>query len=381
MLTRLFYAVLLISLLAACLPVPAPSPEITAAATPLVAAATPTRSPTAAPAASPTTPPVASPAPVLPSLTELIPHILPLDAPYDSPNAEFSGLAWAGETLLLLPQYPQRFGDSGSGALLALDRAELISAIGNPIFSLSPREIPLDLAGLPESIAGFEGFEALAVHSDRLYLTIEASPGGNMTGYLVSGWLAPDQSAARLDPASLIELPSPAGLPNKSDEALLIVGDTLYSFYEANGANVNPQPFARVFTLDLQPAGTLPLANLEYRLTDAALSPAATAAAEPVFWVINYFFPDESDLNPAPDVLADQYGLPSSHAADQVVERLVQFRLTPSGVELVDQPPVYLELLPDAARNWEGLAVLDGFGWLLITDKYPETLLAFVPFP
>jgi hypothetical protein len=32
-------------------------------------------------------------------------------------------------------------------------------------------------------------------------------------------------------------------------------------------------------------------------------------------------------------------------------------------------------------RNWEGLAQLEGKGLLLATDKYPTTLLAFIPFP
>jgi hypothetical protein len=39
-----------------------------------------------------------------------------------------------------------------------------------------------------------------------------------------------------------------------------------------------------------------------------------------------------------------------------------------------------LELVSDDdTRNWEGLVRLDDYGFLLATDKYPRTILAFVP--
>jgi hypothetical protein len=44
------------------------------------------------------------------------------------------------------------------------------------------------------------------------------------------------------------------------------------------------------------------------------------------------------------------------------------------------RPPIQLELIDDLhPRNWEGLVRLDPHGFLLATDTYPETLLAFVP--
>ena len=33
------------------------------------------------------------------------------------------------------------------------------------------------------------------------------------------------------------------------------------------------------------------------------------------------------------------------------------------------------------ARNWEGIARLEGRGFLLVTDQFPDTILAFVPYP
>jgi hypothetical protein len=67
------------------------------------------------------------------------------------------------------------------------------------------------------------------------------------------------------------------------------------------------------------------------------------------------------------------------------VERLVEFQLSHAGIVLVDRPPIQLEL-PDnllgmIGRNWEGLVRLDERGFLLATDTFPGTILAFVPTP
>jgi hypothetical protein len=52
-----------------------------------------------------------------------------------------------------------------------------------------------------------------------------------------------------------------------------------------------------------------------------------------------------------------------------------------NGIALTDTSPVLLTLVTDVSRNWEGLAFLEGRGFLLMTDKFPETILAFVPMP
>ena len=51
-------------------------------------------------------------------------------------------------------------------------------------------------------------------------------------------------------------------------------------------------------------------------------------------------------------------------------------------IELVDRPPVELVLLDEVvARNWEGIVRWADEGVLVVTDRFPTTLLAFVPFP
>ncbi len=302
---------------------------------------------------------------------------IPLGGPLAGRRAEVSGLAWHGDDLILLPQYPT-FSAPGEGAVYSLPKAAILDFLeGRTAGPLEPTPIPLTAGGLAARVRGFEGYEAIAFHGDRAFLTVEASPGGGMMGYLVAGRLAPDLSALTLDPDTLLEIPPQADLSNLSDETLVVVGDRLLTIYEANGAAVNPSPVAHLFTLDPAPAGTVPLPSVEYRLTDAT-----APDAQGRFWAINYFYPGDADLRPARDPLAERYGRGPTHARSEAVERLIEFRYEAEEIVLVDRPPLQLELLPEGkARNWEGLVRLDGRGFLLVTDKFPATILGFIATP
>jgi hypothetical protein len=293
------------------------------------------------------------------------------------PNAEYSGMAWYGDWLILLPQYPSRFTGGSEGAVLALARSDLLALLdGGSTQPLVPRPVPFVAPGLASAVAGFEGYEAIAFRGDRAYLTIEASPPGGMRSYLVSGQCASDLSALHLDPETLVEIPMLTQSGNKSYESLLLADDQVLAIYEANGAALSPDPAAARFDVSLAPIGFLPFPAVEYRITDVT-----APDGEGCFWAINYFFPGEPELKPVVDPLAQRYGRGSTHAEAEYVERLLEFELTESGIRLIDRPPLQLALLPDEARNWEGIARLDGRGFLLVTDKFPETILAFVPSP
>ena len=234
--------------------------------------------------------------------------------------------------------------------------------------------IPLIAPGLRGAVPGYEGFEAIAFDGSRAYLTIEASPVTGMTGHLVTAEMAPDLAALVVDVPRITAVPSASGLPNKSDETLLLDGESVLTIHEANGAGANPVPAAQRFGHDLRPAGALPFPAVEYRITDA------TAVDENGrFWAINYFYPGEPELKAAHDPIAGQYGQGATHAGREGVERLLEFQLAADGITLVDRPPIQLELLPDELRNWEGIARLDERGFLLVSDKFPETILGFVP--
>jgi hypothetical protein len=321
-------------------------------------------------------PTAATPNPGAPAEAQV--RVIPLAAPLDTPRAEISGLAWHGDDLILLPQYPDRFG-----GLFALRRQSILDFLdGRTPGPLVPRLVPLDEDGIPARVGGYEGYEAIAFVGDRMYLTIETHRGlpglGTMLGYIVAGQIAADGSSARLSATTRMEIPAQAGLDNTADEAITVMDGRLVTFYEANGATVNPRPIAHVFEpgpVGLAAAPAMTMTALEYRLTDAT-----PAGPDGRFWVINYFFPGDRDkLKSAPDPIAARYGAGATHAACPQVERLVELRAADGRIERTDTPPVQLTLLNCAtARNWEGLAELPGRGFLLATDQHPETLLAFV---
>jgi len=78
--------------------------------------------------------------------------------------------------------------------------------------------------------------------------------------------------------------------------------------------------------------------------------------------------------------LAEKYDNEEVPNKNRQVERIIKLNFTDAGIKLADQPPVQIPLI-HTARNWEGLALLDDRGFLLVTDKSPNTMLGFVPMP
>ncbi len=293
-----------------------------------------------------------------------------LAGPLSNRNAEISGMAWYGDLLILLPQYPHFAGD---GYVYALPKAEieayLMTEDAEP---LTPLAIPMNDAGLSSQIDGFEGYEAITFAGDVVYLTIEANTKDGMRGYLVAGQIAPDLSELVVETAVITEILPQTNQVNHSDETLLIDGETLITIYETNGVIVNESPEAHRFNLDLSALDTVPLPNIEYRVTDAT-----DVDENGRFWVINYFFPGDTALQTETDALGDKYGWGATHLVYNQVERLVELQLTDDGISFTDTPPLLLELPSDDARNWEGIVRLNN-GFLVATDKFPKTILGYV---
>jgi len=290
-------------------------------------------------------------------------------------KAEISGLAWYDDNLILLPQYPQVFDETGDGVLFYLTKAEILSYLdGTNQDPLEPKMIQLNMPDLLDHIRNYQGFEAIGFAGTQVFVTIEAGDGAEMQGFLLRGEIDSNLTSMTFDTAKMTLLQPQAKSENHSDESLLVLKDKVITFYEVNGKTIVATPVAHVFDFDLNPIGTIPMTNIEYRITDTALESAN------VFWGINYFFPGEVNLLPLEDPIATAFGEGQTHAQYEHVERLVKFRLTDSGITLVDEAPLQLALIEDA-RNWEGLEILDDRGFLIATDKFPETILGFVPFP
>ena len=330
--------------------------------------------------------------PSLPSVSEVTPTPppeqaivpIPINGPLATPEAEVSGMAWYGEYLILLPQFPSRFAQPGSdGSIYALPKAEIIAFLdGSQTAPLNPIAIPFVAPGLADLIYGFEGFEAITISGERAYFTIESHSGAPMVALLTTARISPDLSLVKLDTSTLVVLSPQTLLPNYSDEAMFVSGEEAITIYEANGKSINANPVAHRLDLATFSLETIPFPNLEYRITDATDIDSAGR-----FWVINTFSPKDSWMAADTDPIVEKFdeevsGEATSHFKSGTVERLVELQYTPAGITLTDTPPVQLKLIEgESLRNWEALARLDERGFLLMTDKHPRSILAFVPIP
>lgn len=296
--------------------------------------------------------------------------------------AELSGLAWYQDHLILLPQYPKRFPSTANGTLFAIPKSAIVAYLeGRSERALLPKPIRFVAPDFERSMPGFQGYEAIAFDGDLAILSIElererAGDRASMWGHLVTGKIKPDLSELRVDPTTVAEIPPQTTAPNMAYETIVVVQDAVISLHEANGHNVNPSPVAHRFDLALRQLQPVPAPTIEYRVTDAT-----SADENGRFWVINFFFfGDKKHLKPAKDELVTPETQGCSHKRSTTVERLVELQYTPTGIRRTDTAPIQLDLglLP---RNWEGIARLDERGFLVVTDQFPQTLLAFVPSP
>ena len=308
------------------------------------------------------------------------PQLLEFTGPLNDRRAEVSGLDWSEEWLAILPQDPLLFGHDGMLGFFGIPRQDLLDAVeGRRTEPLHPVRHDCEAAGLVRVIAGFDGVEAIGLAGDRAYMTVEAKEDTVMAGYLLCGRAHDVEGRSVVDMTRLTSIPLGCNIPNIAEESLVVDGERVITISEANGANCVPHPLAKVFDAELQYVGAIPFPVIEYRVTDAT-----ALDAEGRFWVINYFWPPEKGkLRPAEDPEIARHGRPEGYDPDGCVERLLELQLLPDDrIVRTDTPPIYLKTVPGKdCRNWEALARLDDLGFLLMTDKYPGTLLAFVPQP
>lgn len=289
-------------------------------------------------------------------------------------RAEISGLAWYRDNLILLPQFAKE-------RLYRIPKAELLSRIdGKTDEPLAAAEITLVIGDLTKVPVAFDGFEAIVFNGDDVYLVVESGGGRHMASHVVRAKIREDLSEIRLEPDSYTPIPLERQIPNMAYESLVLLGDQLVVLPEANGVNVVKNPYAHVLGLDLEPREHIVFPTIEYRVTDAT-----EVDSEGRFWIINYFYQgDGFKLRPEKDVFEERYGKGASHKRAKNVERLVevQYRSDQENqkrtITFTDTPPIQLEVDPYDGRNWEGIVRLDDRGFLIVTDSYPETILAFV---
>jgi hypothetical protein len=311
---------------------------------------------------------------------EAVPRRIRINGPAGRRKAQLSGLAWWGDRLLLLPQYPAAQGDTVP-VVYAIHRSDLAAALARPsgngdTAGITPEAIPVDATSLKHA-PGYQGVEAVTVAGRTVFAAVEATgedgARSGMRAYVGKGTAAAGTGSA-LSFSETKEVPVPVAISNMAYEALVHHEGALIALFEANGANVNAEPEAVRLTKDLQLLAFLPMPSLEYRLTDATSADSAGR-----FWVTNYLYEGDIDaLNPVTDSVAVEHGVGWTHRNGGAVERLVELQVTGSQIRRTDTPPIWIARADTTGRNWEGV-VRFGEGFLLATDTFPETVLAYVP--
>ena len=314
----------------------------------------------------------------LPQNREVMVQLLPLAAPFDAPDLEYSALTWCGDKLLLVPQFPERHSSADQAQFYTLTKAEILNVIlDQTATALTPTPVPLNEGTIRSIPAKFEGYEAVVCDEFGVWLTIEGVTSQNQhQAWLVHGKHIENNGikGIELDMTSIVSLPSRSQIHNMSEEALLQREQSIVSLHELNDARLGMPSQAYHFTPEHKTLSSIAFPNLPYRITDST-----DVDQHGRFWVINYRYSGDAFSREASDPLAVRYGIGKTHQTNYNVERLVEFQFSGAGIRRVKRPPIQLKLEGLEGRNWEGIARLDDRGFLLITDRYPSTLFGFVP--
>ena len=305
------------------------------------------------------------------SAGEVLPIEIPLKGEAAERNLEMSGLAWYGDNLILMPQYVNK----EAPGFYFLKKDQINNWLeSDRVDALIPEKIDLIFPNFDDGIDGFQGFEAVCFSGNNAYMVMESKDDDIMHSFLVSGKMDFKQKRLTINSKKLETIKLPVNIKNMGYESILKYKYRLMILFEANGANVNADPNAELYTTSLKHKASISFPNVEYRITDVT-----DIDSHGRFWALNYFWPGEKKrLLPAEDTILDGFEEGLTHQQNDHVERLVEFKINPKEIVRTNTAPIQL-VMEEKSRNWEGLARLDKKGFLMIVDEHPRTILAFVP--
>ena len=296
-------------------------------------------------------------------------QVIPLSGIINDRDQEISGMDWYKDNLVLLPE-------NLNGYLFSIPKSELHLRIQSiDTTSIKPEKIPFITPNYKENLPGFDSFEAIAFRGNEVYVAIEIRYPDSMATVLARGHVNPLTREIILPEQNLIQFPVPKFIDNMSYESLLIDKTNIFAFFESNGRNLIDSAYALSYSLKSKLVKSIDIPFIEYRITDV------TKIEDNKFWAINYFFPrDSALLKPSDDLLVQKFGEGESHLGSDRVERLIELEIQEGVVNLTGRAPIQLVLEGEkTSRKWEALSKYDDEGFLLATDKYPTTMLVFVP--
>ena len=307
------------------------------------------------------------------SAGEVLPIEIPLKGEAAERNLEMSGLAWYGDNLILMPQYVNK----EAPGFYFLKKDQINNWLeSDRVDALIPEKIDLIFPNFDDRIGGFQGFEAVCFSGNNAYLVMESKHDDVMHSFLVSGKMDFKQKRLTINSEKLETIKLPVNIKNMGYESILKYKYRLMILFEANGANVNADPNAELYTTSLKHKASISFPNVEYRITDVT-----DIDSHGRFWALNYFWPGEKKrLLPAEDTILDGFEEGLTHQQNDHVERLVEFKINSKEIVRTNTAPIQL-VMEEKSRNWEGLARLDKKGFLMIVDEHPRTILSFISFP
>jgi len=294
----------------------------------------------------------------------ICPVYITLNGDITSPDQEISGLAWYKNNLILLPQYP-------IDKIYSIPKQQIIEFLDSCRTTILTKEIKWDASKINRRICGFEGYESIIFNDDTVYVTIEAERHNKNFGYIARGTIDTKSNDVKINKKSLKKIKTPVTLRNMTYETILINNNSLITIYEVNSMKVNKSPVYHQFDSNLKSGTVKPFPSTEYRITDAT-----EIDNKGKFWVTNYFWPGDYNL------IKPELNYTIIHKEDiKPVERLLEFQILDGQILRTDKSPIDIQLSEFGdSRNWEGVVRLDDRGFLVATDKFPRTILAFIPY-
>ncbi len=278
---------------------------------------------------------------------------------------EASGLTWYNDNLIILPQFPHKWDDQFDGAIYFISKERIESYISgenrNPI---KGEKILFVAEGFDEiGKRKGSGYEAITFVGDSLHVSIESVSSDRSTSCIVNGVIDFNERKISLNAESKIEVKSQTGIHNMAEEAILTYNSSVFTIHEANGKNINSSPIVTKLSRNLKDVEKISFPNIEYRITDAT-----SVDSTGKFFAINYFYPGEfEELKPN---LGDD-------EKDKAIEQILEFQILDTEIIRTTKPPLVISKGKSKnGNNWEGIVRLNG-GFLLITDMFPETVLAY----
>lgn len=321
---------------------------------------------------------------------------IPLPKAINGLGEEYSGMCTYNNRVYLVPQYGDHKtpvkkdnlkGDFAIYSLLADSIGRVIDGKDTALSAYKTLKV-INLDKLPDNVAdGYEGFEAISIVNNTVYLSIETDDKLENC-YLLKARLDTVNNEIIVDPAHIVTLKRPELINNAGFESVtwLPKEKKLLAYYEYNGLSAGGQGYLLDTSFAKQPEA-IRSPQLYFRVTDI------TATAKDEIYGINYFwngdykyYLDNEKLNHQEDNIKTV--IPSlKDSLDKDAAYLKSTKTTFARIVMLkshrDTRWKQVATFPGNKNNWEGLTLYRK-GALVVTDangsKKQATVLAYVEF-